>query len=181
MNIVKQQWNGDRLNVSSAWRGLEFYMNPIIEQFKITPKIALEFGVDLGYSSHIFSQIFDKVIGIDKFDGDEHIHHVQDENFYQSVISRFKNTNVDIIKSDFRDFILYNENKYDLIHIDIVHLYNETYECAEWAIAHSDVVLLHDTCSFSCINDVCMDISKKFGVGYYNIPEYYGLGILYKI
>ena len=125
-------------DISSAWKGLERYIPDIITKLKIETNTALEFGVDHGYSSEALSNLFDKVVGVDSFIGDAHIH------------------------------------------IDIVHEYQPTYECADWSIQHSDVVVLHDTISFPEIYKVCEDISKKHNANYVNIPNHHGLGVLYK-
>ena len=179
--IIKDTWTLNKRNhISSAWKGLEDYIVPIIKQFGIQTNTALEFGVDLGYSLDIFSQIFNKVIGVDSFEGDKHIRHEQGDAFYNSVNSSFADTNASLIRSSFEDFISNNENSYDLIHIDIVHEYIPTFNCADWAIRHSNVVILHDTESFPEIHQVCRDISAKHNVGFYNITEHHGLGVLYK-
>ena len=102
-------------DIASAWKGLERYILPIIEHFNADTKTALEFGVDLGYSSEAFSNIFDKVIGVDSFVGDKHIKNAQGEAFYKSVCESFVNSNVDIVRSSFEDFIKDNDNRYDLI------------------------------------------------------------------
>lgn len=179
--ISKEPWPyKKRDHISSAWKGLEEYMIPIIKHFKINPKTALEFGVDHGYSSDIFGQLFEKVIGVDMFEGDPHIRHKQGEEFYQTVKNSFKDSNVTILKSSFEDYISKDNNVYDLIHIDIVHLYEPTFKCAEWAIQHSNVVILHDTMSFPEIYKVCVDLSNKNKINFFNIPEHHGLGILFK-
>ena len=180
MNIIPEQWPYDRLDVSSAWEGLENYIISIIKNLNINTKTALEFGVDRGYSSYIFSKIFNKVVGVDPFESDIHIGHKQGDDFYKTIQDRFTNTNVELVRSRFEEFIMNNNNRYNLIHIDIVHLYEPTYKCAEWSIDHSDVVILHDTCSFPEIDRVCKDIATKYNLNYYNIPEHHGLGILYK-
>lgn len=179
-NINKSKWPHKTRDVSSAWRGLEDFVLPIIQHFNVTPNIALEFGVDHGYSSDIFSQVFNKVIGVDSFIGDAHIIHEQGEDFFNKVKLSFANSNVEIIRSSFEDFILNNTNFYDLIHIDIVHHYEPTFKCAEWAIQHSNLVILHDTISYPEIYNVCRDISSKHDAGFYNIVDHFGLGILYK-
>lgn len=179
-NIEPEQWPHTLLDVPSAWVGLENYMMPLIKTFNIQQNTALEFGVDHGYSTYIFSKIFDKVIGVDSFEGDCHIAHKQGNNFYNTVKNRFVDTNVELVRSRFEEFITNNNNRYDLIHIDIVHLYEPTYKCAEWSVDHSDVVILHDTCSFPDIDRVCQDIAKNKNRNYYNIPLCNGLGILYK-
>lgn len=181
MNIHKEIWNYEKLpNVGGAWEGLEYYIPSIIRNLNIQPTSFLEFGVDTGYSSWALSKLFKKGTGVDGFLGDPHIGHSQGEDFYQQVLKRFENTNVTIIRSLFEDYIKNDTNRYDLIHIDIVHLYEPTYKCAEWSLDHSNVVILHDTCSFPAINDVCIDLAKAKNISYYNIPEHHGLGILYR-
>lgn len=174
------QWPYPILDVISAWKGLENFLLPIIYRFNIKPTKALEFGVDKGYSSFVLSKVFKEVVGVDKFEGDIHIGHCQGDEFYNDIKNLFSNTNVRIVRQDFEDFISNNNEKYDLIHIDIVHLYEPTYKCAEWAIEHSNVVILHDTESFSEIKNVCRDISSKPNINFLNIPYHHGLGILYK-
>jgi len=178
--IIKEQWQGKILDVGTAWAGLENYIPGIMKTLNIKPGHGLEFGVDKGYSSYILSQLFEKFTGVDAFMGDCHINHAQGDEFYNDVLEKFKGTNIELVRADYRDFIKSNNDKYDLIHIDIVHHYNETYECAEWSINHSDVVILHDTESFPEVKRVCMDLSNKYGVNFYNITEHYGLGILYR-
>ena len=180
MNIQKKSWLGHIPNRQTMWAGLECYIPSIIKELNINPKKALEFGVEYGYSLHIFAQLFSEAVGVDTFNGDEHAG-VQENNIFKQVADSFKNTNVSIFKSDFRDFIECHNSIYDLIHIDIIHTYKETFDCLEWSIFHSDVVILHDTCSFPEINRVCEDMVKKYpNYGYYNIPEHFGLGIIYR-
>ena len=144
--INKEQWQfSKRDNVSTAWKGLEDYIFPLIKHFNINQNIALEFGVDHGYSTDILSQAFNKVVGVDSFIGDVHINHAQGYEFYSTVKNSFAGTNVEIVRTSFENFIKYNNNRYDLIHIDIVHEYEPTFNCTDWAIQHSDVVILHDT------------------------------------
>ena len=181
MNIIPEHWPHDILaDIPSAWKGLENYLYPIIQTFNIQPNLALEFGVDHGYSSYVFSKAFKKVVGVDSFEGDPHIIHQQGDSFYDAIINKFANTNVEIIRSRFEDFIENNNTFYDLIHIDIVHLYEPTHKCTEWSVDHSNVVILHDTCSFPEIDRVCRDISNSKNLKYYNIPDCNGLGILYR-
>lgn len=164
----------------SAWKGLENYVLPIIKNFNIKTDLMLEFGVDYGYSTDVFSKVFKKVIGVDSFVGDPWLGHDQGDVFYNNIKEQFKDSNIELCRTDYKSFIKDNDNKYDLIHIDIVHTYNETYECAEWAIMHSNVVLLHDTYSFPEMHKVCRDLSLKYKWGFINIEECHGLGILYK-
>lgn len=183
LKIEEGKWEGKTLNVASSWKGLENYIQPIINSFNITPNLALEFGVDYGYSLHILSQAFKKAKGVDGFVGDVHCGSSQGDHFYYDTVNRFKGIdNVEIVRSSFEEYIKTDNTFYDLIHVDIVHLYKETYECAEWCINHSNVVVLHDIYSFPDMNKVCEDLSKKYNLGYNNtINKYHGLGILYKL
>lgn len=179
--IEEIDWQGTVLDVPTAWNGLERYIKPVMEHYNVKNDLALEFGVDSGYSLHIFSQIFKKVIGVDSFQGDIHIGHEQGDEFYNRTLKRFENTNAEIIRKNYKDFIKDNNNTYDLIHIDIVHLYDETYECAEWSIQHSNIVLMHDISAFFDVHRVCEDLARKHNLTYNNtINKYHGLGILYR-
>lgn len=180
MNLEKQKWVHGELDVPSAWRGLEMYMPSIIKELNIKTDKALEFGVDYGYSTYILSKLFNKVIGVDAFLSDPHTKNFQGERFYERVKERFENSNVEIIKSTFEDYIQNDKDIYDLIHVDIVHFYEPTFKCTEWAVQHSNVIILHDTTAYPEMNQVCIDISNMYKFNYYNIPEYNGLGILYK-
>ena len=176
----KEKWDGNLLQVPSGWRGLEEFMKSIIHNLNINPELALEFGVDSGYSLKVLSQLFNKTIGVDPFIGDKHIGHSQGDEFYKNVLKKFEEDKVEIVRKDFKTFANNNNNKYDLIHIDIVHFYNETFECADWSAQHSNVVLLHDTMTFPEMARVCRDISAKHKFEFYNIPYHNGLGVLYK-
>ena len=180
MTFEKVAWTKELFKVPSGWKGLEEYMPSIISKLNIKTNLALEFGVDSGYSLKILSQIFDKAVGVDAFLGDSHIGHEQGDVFYKEILNKFSNTNVELVKSKYQDFIKNNNSKYDLIHVDIVHFYKETYECAEWSLQHSNVVLIHDTCTFPDMAKVCVDLSKKYSAKYYNITECNGLGVLYR-
>lgn len=179
--IHKQKWPSTTLKVPSGWEGLENYMISLIQHFNIEQNSFLEFGVDLGYSLHVFSKLFAKVTGVDAFVGDVNIHHKQGEEFYNNIKNTFsKYKNVNLIRSFASDFIKNDNNFYDLIHVDIVHEYEPTYECADWAVQHSKIVLIHDTEIFPAMKTVCVDIAKKHNLGFYNILEHAGLGILYQ-
>lgn len=175
----KQQWPLKTLTVPSGWEGLENYMVPLIHDLKIEQNLCLEFGVDQGYSLYIFSKLFAKVIGVDAFEGDVHIRHEQGEEFYEKIKTTFsKQKNVELVRSFASDFIKNDDNNYDLIHIDIVHEYEPTYECADWAVQHSKVTLIHDTEVFPAMKKVCVDVAKKHNLNFYNITDHFGLGIL---
>jgi hypothetical protein len=88
--------------------------------------------------------------------------------------------NIQLIESDYRDFIKENDEKYDMIHIDIIHTYEATFECGEWAVNHTDVAIFHDTESFPEIKRVCTDLAIKYDLEFYNYSDSHGLGILVK-
>jgi len=165
------------LNVVSAWGDIPTIIKDIIVTFNINPQTALEFGVEYGYSTSALANYFTKVIGVDTFTGD--IYSCIKQNHYKMTENTLKNyKNIQLIQSLYHDYIKTNNSIYDLIHIDIVHTYNETYECGEWAVNHSKVVIFHDTISFDEVKKVCYDLSTKYGLEFYNYPDSHGLGIL---
>lgn len=168
-------------STDSAWLGLERIIPDIIQDFKIPTKLALEFGVDKGYSSSVLSNFFEKVIGVDTFQSDVHTGK-RDSKQYEITKNNLKEfSNIELVRSSFEEYIINNENHYNLVHIDIVHEYEPTFKCAEWAVMHSDITILHDTESFPAIKLVCQHISGKRNMHFYNYPENNGLGIILKI
>lgn len=162
---------------NSAWGDIPTIIKDIINRFNIKTDKALEFGTEFGYSTSAFANYFDKVVGVDIFTGDMHAGFVQ--NHYEETKSNLSSwSNIELVKSDYRDYIRENNDRYDMIHIDIVHTYNETFECGEWAINHSDVVVFHDTLSFPEIMRVCEDLSTKYNLEFHNYRYSHGLGIL---
>jgi hypothetical protein len=165
------------VNVISAWGDIPTIIKDIIVTFNINPQTALEFGVEYGYSTSTLANYFTKVIGVDTFIGDVHSGK-KTNHFEQTKNNLINHPNVVLIESDYENFIKNDVNRYDLIHIDIVHTYNETFECGDWSIQHSDVVIFHDTITFSEINKVCHDLSQKYDLAWFNYSESHGLGIL---
>lgn len=143
------------VNVVSAWGDIPTIIKDIIVNFDINPQTALEFGVEYGYSTSALANYFSNVIGVDTFTGD--IHCNVKHNHYKMTENILKNyKNIQLIQSSYQEYIKNNNNIYDLIHIDIVHTYNETYECGEWAVNHSNVVIFHDTNSFDDVKKSVM-------------------------
>lgn len=164
----------------SAWLGLERIVPDIIRDFKIPNELALEFGVDKGYSSSVLSNFFQKVIGVDTFQSDVHTGKRNSEQ-YDITKNNLKDfDNIELVQSSFEDYICNNENHYNLVHIDIVHEYDPTFKCAEWSVMHSDITILHDTESFPAIKLVCQHIAARHDMKFYNYSENNGLGILVK-
>lgn len=165
------------LNVVSAWKGLELIIEDIIIQFNLGRKSCIEFGVEFGYSAVALSNYFDKVIGIDTFDGDKHTLN-RKEHFNETKARLAVYENINLFKYNYQNWIPNDKNYYDLAHVDIVHNYNETYECGLWAAQNSDCVIFHDTESFSEVKRAVIDIANATGYKMYNYPHYFGLGIL---
>ena len=164
-------------DVGSAWGNIPTILKDIIKRFNLKQDLALEFGVEYGYSTSAMSNYFTNVIGVDTFEGDPHSG-FKDNHLETTTNNLVDFNNIQLIKSDYKDYIKDNNDMYDMIHIDIVHNYNETFECGEWAIKHSKCVIFHDTLSFREIMRVCKDLSIRYNLDFYNYEESHGLGIL---
>jgi hypothetical protein len=64
MTFNKQIWTREILKQPSGWEGLECYMDSIIKELNIKTDLALEFGIDQGYSLKILTQLFKKTINL---------------------------------------------------------------------------------------------------------------------
>jgi hypothetical protein len=165
------------LPVATAWKGIESILGDIIQRFGVRTQRCLEFGVEHGYSTAVLSSFFDTVIGVDTFTGDRHTKDPRDHFEATSArLSAFRN--IQLVRSDYRDWAVKDANLYDLIHIDIVHTYTDTFECGTWSARHAPCVLFHDTESFPAVKRAVMDISRQTGKSFYNFRESNGLGIL---
>ena len=165
------------MDIVSAWKGLELIVEDIIVQLNIGRNSCIEFGVEFGFSAVVFSNYFDKVTGVDTFEGDEHTKN-KDEHFEDTKARLSVYENIKLFKSDYQTWIPTDNNYYDFAHVDIVHNYKETYECGLWAAQHSDCVVFHDTESFPEVRRAVIDIAKATGYKMYNYPYHFGLGIL---
>jgi len=162
----------------SAWKGLEAIIHDIMNQSQIDAHSCLEFGVEFGYSTAVFANYFDEVTGVDLFTGDIHAGYKQ--GVFEIATENLKPfKNVSLIKNDYKDFIKDNNNQFDLIHVDIIHSYEATYDCGLWSAQHSKCTLFHDTESFLSVKRAVCDIAKKTRKSFYNYPYFNGLGILY--
>jgi len=165
------------LPVASAWKGIESVLDDLIQRFGIGTSRCLEFGVEHGYSTAALSSFFDSVTGVDTFTGDKHTRDPRDLFASTSArLSGFKN--IRLVRSDFRDWTANDDSFYDLIHIDIVHTYIDTFACGVWSAQHAQCVLFHDTESFPAVKRAVIDISRQAGKRFYNFKESCGLGIL---
>ncbi|RKE92365.1 class I SAM-dependent methyltransferase [Ichthyenterobacterium magnum] len=165
------------IEIVTAWEGLELIIEDIIDRFSIGNDSCIEFGVEFGYSSVVFSNYFKEVVGVDIFIGDEHTDHKGD-HYEKTKASLSKFENIKLVKSDYRDWIKEDTRNYDFSHVDIVHNYKETFECGLWAAQHSKCTVFHDTESFPEVRRAVIDIAKATGKNVYNYPYHNGLGII---
>jgi hypothetical protein len=164
------------LPVESAWKGLESVLSDLITQFDIGTRRCLEFGVEHGYSTAAFSCFFDSVIGVDGFQGDKHTFF---RDLYAETSERLSSfDNIQLFKSNYQDWIVKDNSFYDLIHVDIVHTYVDTYACGLWSAKHAQCVLFHDTESFPAVKRAVIDVARDSDKTFYNFKESFGLGIL---
>ncbi|QRR00923.1 class I SAM-dependent methyltransferase [Dyadobacter sandarakinus] len=165
------------LDIVSAWKGLELIIPDIMKRFNLKNDKCIEFGVEFGFSTVVFANYFSSVIGVDTFEGDQHTAN-KSEHYEQTSQRLAPYSNIRLIKSDYRDWIHTDHTRYDLAHVDIVHHYDETYECGLWAAQHSSCTLFHDTESFPEVRRAVKDIARTTRQKLYNYPLHYGLGIL---
>lgn len=162
----------------SGWVGLERILPSLTRMFCKKLDCALEFGVEYGYSTATLAQLFTTVDGVDWFQGDEHSG-VRDNYFEKSLSNLSKWGNISLHQSSYQDWIIFDEGKYDLIHVDVVHTYDATYECGRWAADRSPVVIFHDTAFIWPEVPAAIErIAAETGKSFYNYPHCNGLGIL---
>ncbi len=162
---------------SKAWVGLEKIISDIIHFSGIERNSLLEFGVEFGYSAASFANYFKKVIGVDIFTGDSHA------GFYGDIYDTTKNNlrdfdNITLVKADYKDYIKTDDQNYDMIHVDIIHTYEDTFACGLWAAQHSKCTLFHDTQTFATVKKAVADIARKSNKRFYNYRKNNGLGII---
>ena len=161
----------------SAWGNIPTILKDIIERFDVDTTNALEFGVEYGYSTSAMSNYFTNVVGVDIFTGDIHSG-LKDDHLEQTKGYLEPYRNIELVKSDYKDFIKDNTDNYGLTHIDIIHDFEHTYECGAWAVQHSRVTVFHDTESFPEVKRACQELSYTYDLEFYNYKESHGLGIL---
>jgi hypothetical protein len=165
------------LETISAWQGIEEILAELLERFHLGRDRCLEFGVEHGFSTVALSSFFTTVVGVDTFLGD--IHTVSNEDIFEQTKDRLAPyDNVTLIRSDYRDFIKNDKGFYDLIHVDIVHTFADTFACGLWSANHSTCSIFHDTESFPAVRQAIQEIARRTGKTFYNFEESNGLGIL---
>jgi predicted O-methyltransferase YrrM len=166
--------------VPSGWTGLERIMPALVEMFCKQRDWALEFGVEYTYSTNVLAQLFSYVTGVDWFKGDEHSMWRDDYSEIARANIAHRN-NVELIQSSYQDWIAQApaDAHYDLIHVDVVHTYEATYECGRWAADHAPVVIFHDSeYIWPEVKRAILRIAEETDRTFYNYPECFGLGIL---
>jgi hypothetical protein len=164
------------LPVPTAWKGIESVLDDLIQRFSVGTHRCLEFGVEHGYSTAALSCFFDTVTGVDTFAGDRHS---LIRDLFEETSARLSGfDNIKLVRSDYRDWAAVDDSYYDLIHVDIVHTYIDTFACGLWSAQHAGCVLFHDTQSFPAVKRAVVDISRRTGKRFYNFRESNGLGIL---
>lgn len=165
------------IEVVTAWQGLELIIEDILNRFDVGRESCIEFGVEFGFSTVVFSNYFKSVTGVDTFEGDDHTD-FKGNHYERTKASLQAFENIQLFKSDYRDWIKTDPKQYDFAHVDIIHNYKETFECGLWAAQHSKCCIFHDTESFPEVRRAVYDIAKKTGKRAYNFPQHYGLGIV---
>ena len=142
---------------------------------------------DLGFkkwldSTNKYNCYFNKVIGVDTFREDyDYVSPNRESKLYDTLRLLKGYNNIQLIQGLFEDFIKETVfDRYDLIHVDLIHTYDMTFMCGEWSLQHSDCVLFHDTVIRPEVLRAVTDLSAKYDYEFYNYPEKYGLGILVK-
>lgn len=162
---------------ASPWGGIAYVIKQLLEDFNVGRGQALEFGCEYGYSTAVLANYFDRVVAVDVFTGD--IHSGPRQNFLQETQKNLIDfPNIELIQSDYRDFEI--KETFDLVHIDIVHTYEDTLACGQKALKVAPVLLLHDTVSFPDVFRAMLDLAAEFNCDAYNYLADYGLGILVK-
>ena len=165
------------LPVRTAWEGIESILDDLIQRFRVSRGRCLEFGVEFGYSTAALSCFFDEVTGVDRFTGDKHT--VDRRDVFSETSERLSSFhNIRLVRSDYRRWIAQDNSHYDLIHVDIVHTYVDTFTCGVWSARHAPCVLFHDTVSFPAVRRAVSAIAQLTGKRFYNFEESNGLGIL---
>lgn len=161
----------------SLWQNISTILKDIIVRFNLKTDLALEFGTYWGCSASALAHYWKKVITVDPFMGNEESARYE---MYYKVMKSLKHLPVSVIIGGYEEYIkndLYD--RYDIVHIDIIHSYEDTYASGEWAVQHSDCVIFHDT-GIPRVRSAVRDIAEKFDMDFYNFEEGCWLGILVK-
>jgi hypothetical protein len=174
---IRREAPARRLEVVSAWEGIQNILPDLIKRFHLRTDSCLEFGVEFGFSTVALSSYFDSVIGVDTFRGDSHT--INKQNIYEETVEKLSPyPNIQLVRSDYRDFIQKDRGTFGLIHVDIVHTFADTFACGLWSAKHSLCTIFHDTESFPQVKQAVVEIARVTGKRFVNFKESCGLGIL---
>jgi hypothetical protein len=181
--IPQIRYSPNVINVPSAWGDIPTILHDLIQRFNLRTDLALDFGVERGYSTSALACYFNRVIGVDTFRSEFEFNDPgRESNYYQVLKELWEWPNIYLVQSMYQDFIkqpLFD--RYDLIHLDMIHHFDETYDCGRWSVDHSDCVIFHDTVSFPDeVFKACEKLAEEFNLEFYNYPDSNGLGILLK-
>lgn len=166
------------IDVPSAWKGIEAIIPNVIQDFSLNTQRCLEFGVEYGYSAVALSNYFEQVIGVDTFLGDRHTRD-QGDHYDQTRKALSAFPGITLIKADYLSWIENDTGRYDLIHVDIVHTYEDTFRCGLWSALHSDCAIFHDTEKHAPVRRAVIDIAREINKKIVNYPYCNGLGIVF--
>lgn len=166
-----------KLQTPSAWDGIQDILADLIERFQIDRRRCLEFGVEFGFSTVALSSFFDSVTGVDTFCGDRDTANKRDI-FEETRARLIPYPNIELVRSDYRDFIQQDHGIFDLIHVDIIHTYSDTLACGLWSAKHSKCSIFHDTESFPQVKHAVAEVARATRKQFYNYKGSHGLGIL---
>lgn len=167
------------IDVPTAWDGVEQAIPAIIEDFGVRTDVALEFGVDYGFSTVALANYFNVVHGVDTFMGDINAGDRGPNGIWDQVVETLRPwPNIYLHRHRFQDWILFDENRYDMIHVDIVHNFEETYQCGRWSVDHAPIVIFHDTIAFPEVMRAVTAIADETGAEFHQWNYKHGLGIL---
>ena len=165
-----------------VWQGCATILKDMIERFQIKTDTALDLGVLFGYSTSALAKYFKQVTGVDTFKNDRYENDPTRESNIEDVrlwLKKYKN--ITLVESMWKDFVKIEPDKrYDLVHVDMIHDYKNTLEPVEWAINHSDFVIVHDTEPYPEVMRACEELSDKYNLQFYNYKWSFGLGMLFK-
>lgn len=169
-------------NLEVAWGDIPTILKDIIVRFNLKQDIALDLGVLFGYSTFALSHYFKKVIGVDTFRNDRYNNSIERKSNFKEVCELLKlRTNIELVESMYQDYVKLDPSaRYDLIHVDMIHNFKETFEAGKWALQHSDCIIFHDTDGYEEVYAACAYLADKYEWKFYNYNCSWGLGILVK-
>src|SRR5271155_5894646 len=114
--------------VPTAWDGNELIIEDLIERFQISPKRCIEFGVQHGWSTAALASYFTHVIGVDTFAGDKMAGVGDSDHTFNGTRGGVKSfPNITLGRTSYQDLVRKDDSEYDLVHVDIVHTFEDSY------------------------------------------------------